>query len=109
MSAAAQVMDLSNCACPVIHVANKCDLLPLELERRRTNGNPTLPIFTSAVSGEGVSVLAGAIVDRLVGNICPGDAVPFTIRQLNHLRTTMAAIELADSQSARASLELFLG
>ena len=39
-SAAAQAIGLSNWACPVIHVANKCDLLPLELDRRRTTATP---------------------------------------------------------------------
>jgi tRNA modification GTPase len=109
-SAAAQVMDLSNCACPVIHVANKCDLLPHETDRVIVNGDQSAPLFTCAISGKGVSELAGAIVGRLVGDgIDRGDAVPFTARQVDHLRQAMAATELADPQTARASLEPLLG
>jgi tRNA modification GTPase len=110
ISAATQATGLSNCACPVIHVANKCDLLPHETDRVIVNGDQSAPLFTCAILGKGVSDLAGAIVDRLVGDgIDRGDAVPFTARQVDHLRKAMAAIELADRQSARASLEPLLG
>jgi 50S ribosomal subunit-associated GTPase HflX len=102
-------MGLSSCACPLIHVANKCDLLPFEAVKRRTNDNSTVPILTSAVSGKGVSDLASAIVGRLVRDgICPRDAVPFTSLQVQHLQDTIAAIETGDLRTARTRLQQLL-
>jgi tRNA modification GTPase len=110
LGAEAREMEISRSHRPLIHVANKCDLLPPEIASPAVNKDGTSRLLTSAVSREGVSELAAAIVGQLVGDgIAPGDAVPFTMMHVDHLRKAMAAIELGDPQSARVALEPLLG
>ena len=66
-------------------VHNKSDLVP----SARTGANERRPngLAVSALTGDGVEALLGAIADRLVPNPPPPSAaVPFTAAQVEHLR-----------------------
>jgi len=79
-------------------VCSKCDLRPAGGER--PGG-----LATSALSGEGIGRLLDAIADRLVPKPPqPGDAVPFTAAQVEHLQSVRAAILGADPASAASLL-----
>lgn len=65
-------------AIPRIEVHTKADLQAADASRR-----PALSHATSVISGEGLPELLDAIIHRLVPDVpAPGDAVPFTPRQI---------------------------
>ena len=67
---------------------NKCDL-PLSNARDRPHG-----MWVSAETGQGVEQWLHAIVERLVPNPTqPGEAVPFTSRQVGLLNTAFEAAQ----------------
>jgi 50S ribosomal subunit-associated GTPase HflX len=91
----------------VLHVLNKIDLdADLNVDK------PTIPdaIFTSALTGQGIELLAATIMDRLIERPpSPGDAVPFTERHAEHLRAASAALLQSDLPSAQNALREVIG
>jgi tRNA modification GTPase len=80
----------------VVH--NKCDLAPVPFDR------PT-GLLTSALTGERIGELIEQIIARLVlESPRPGDAVPFTLRQVELLRRTLRFVTANDVAAARQSL-----
>jgi tRNA modification GTPase len=78
-----------------IVVHNKCDLAAA-LTSDRPAG-----IQTSALTGEGVSELKQALVERLVPHVpSPGRAVPFTLRQIEALRAARHRAETGNPAAA---------
>lgn len=80
-----------------LRVWNKCDLVA-----RHGDG-----LWTSAATGEGIEVLAAAIVDRLVP--CPpepGQAMPFLPQQVEALRLARKALSAGDADWAARQLAL---
>ena len=85
----------------VVH--NKCDL-PAASGPERAAGH-----WTSALTGEGIERLVRALVARLAPRPpLPGDPVPFTAEQLDHLRLALASLDRDDAASADAALERML-
>jgi tRNA modification GTPase len=88
-----------------LHVQNKVDLLrqPTDLV-----GKPRL-LLTSAVTGEGIVALVGAIGEALVPHAPQaGVAVPFTEQQVSALETSRAALERRDSAVGASALQALL-
>jgi tRNA modification GTPase len=80
-------------------VRNKCDLPAIE----KTGGLDSF--LTSALTGEGIELLATEIVGRLVAvEVKPGDAVPFTADQIEQLQLAERAIRNGDFDEARNGL-----
>ncbi len=80
-----------------IVVGNKRDLI----------ASPTTPatVFTSALTGDGIENLLKQISARLVPlELRPGDAVPFTQRQVEQLHLAHDASTSGDISSARSAL-----
>jgi tRNA modification GTPase len=93
----------------IIEVYNKCDLLPLDVEANRLLSDRSLPLLTSAVTGEGIPELAAAIVRRLVGIAPqPGDAVPFANSQIERFQHAIDAVDHGDLPRVRTLLEPLL-
>ena len=81
----------------VIH--SKCDL-PAHRDPSRPEG-----LATSALAGEGIAALIGAIAVRLVPDPpAPGAAVPFTADQIEFLEAAARAVARNDLRSARSAL-----
>ncbi len=79
-------------------VVNKCDL-------RDVTKSATNFLATSALTGVGVPELMQQIIERLVRRQpAPGDAIPFTTRQLNAIDSAGRAID--DGQNSAAIEEL---
>ena len=75
-------------------VVNKCDL-------RDASGTETDFLATSALTGSGVPELMQQIVTRLVPReMVPGDAVPFTPRQMQAIAAALRAVD--DGQVSHA-------
>ncbi len=70
-------------AAPHIAVVSKADLLPTG---HRIAGSPAgIPV--SSVTGQGIQELAETIIRAVVPRVpSPGEAVPFTLRQIQHLQ-----------------------
>ncbi|HZZ72549.1 MAG TPA: GTPase [Pirellulales bacterium] len=77
---------------PTIGVINKADLLAPGRRADLLEGRFPTPIFTSAWTGEGISMLQQAIVDRLVPPLVDGTALPFTAAQTTCLHAAGAAL-----------------
>lgn len=85
-------------------VANKCDL--------PSANDPALPpdaLSVSALHGEGVLALAQVLADRLVPNVPrAGCAVPFTERQVGHLRAARVSAESGNWSAVTDALQALL-
>ena len=81
-------------------VANKCDL------DDATDGVlPDGALMVSALTGEGLDELAGAIVARLVPGVPePGTAVPVSERLIGCLEVVARAIDTEDETGFRSAL-----
>jgi tRNA modification GTPase len=80
-------------------VCNKCDLPAIG----PANGSIGLP--TSALTGEGIELLAAEIVARLIAiEVKPGDAVPFTAELIEQLQLAEQSIRSGNIDAARNGL-----
>ena len=62
-------------------------------------------IFTSALQGQGIDALIGAVVRRLIDvDLRPGDAVPFASEQIEQLELAANLVRQGDSAAAKKSL-----
>ncbi|MCB9873800.1 MAG: 50S ribosome-binding GTPase [Planctomycetaceae bacterium] len=83
-------------------VANKCDLHGV-----RESAKPFLA--TSALTGEGVRELMQQIVERLVrSEMMPGDAVPFTSRQIHAIAAACQAVDDGELSFAIEELQTLI-
>jgi tRNA modification GTPase len=79
----------------VLIVHNKCDLAGVPIDGRPAG------VAVSALTGEGLADLLGAIAGRVVPSPpAAGAAVPFTKRQVQLLNEVLVAINRGDSDSA---------
>lgn len=68
------------------------------------------PLATSAVTGQGITELAAAIVRRLVPlSLSAGDAVPFTAGQVSQLNSAREALASGDIMAARRAIAELTG
>jgi tRNA modification GTPase len=82
-----------------IIVFNKSDL-KTEPDLSKADG-----IFTSALQGQGIDDLIGAIVRRLIDvDLQPGDAVPFASEQIEQLEMAANLVRQGDSAAAKKAL-----
>jgi tRNA modification GTPase len=100
-SAAAAALCRSRPDALVVH--NKCDL-PAAPGPERVAG-----VSTSALTGDGLDGLIRVLVARLVPHPpLPGDAVPFTAGQSEHLRLALAALDRGNATAADEALKRML-
>lgn len=87
-------------ACPAaLHVINKCDLPPA------SGAAQPEAVRTSAVRGDGLELLAAAIVARLVPRTPPtGQAIPFLAAHVEALEGARAALAAGRDAEGRALL-----
>jgi tRNA modification GTPase len=85
-------------------VHNKCDL-PTRVDRERPDG-----LWASALSGQGIDHVLDAISGRLVHNPpSPGEGVPFTATQQEHLQDALDAVLEESAEVAMRCLLLMTG
>ncbi len=92
----------------VVRVLNKIDLVNARLAVCAECDDQSLaaPLLTSAITGQGITGLAAAIVRRLIGEPpAPGDAVPFSKEQERGIRAAHEAVERYDFRAAIAAIE----
>jgi tRNA modification GTPase len=93
---------------PSLSVGNKCDLLAPGGVRSiplADSGFGRWDVLVSAVTGQGIEELMGAVVARLVP--CPpreGQPIVFTLRQLQLIGEALQAVEVGNLPAARAAL-----
>jgi tRNA modification GTPase len=96
----------------VIEVWNKIDLLPADRRpsiRLQSAAGDAAPLFTSAVTGEGIATLIAAIGQTLAPQppAC-GAAVPFQTGQIAALEGARQAVDGRDAAAARIALQSLL-
>ena len=85
-------------------VHNKCDL------PTRAGGERPAGLWASALSGQGIDHVLHAISGRLVCNPpLPGEGVPFTATQQEHLQATLDAVLEENAEVAMRCLSLTAG
>ncbi len=89
-----------------ICVLNKIDLLPRDaMNRLIHDAQESDCLYTSAASGEGVAELAAEIVRRLAGESpAPGEGVPFTVEQVEGIRSAHRAMARGEIPAALSQL-----
>ena len=85
-------------------VHNKCDL-PTRADGKRPAG-----LWASALSGQGIDHVLHAISGRLVHDSpSPGEGIPFTATQQEHLQAALDAVMEKSAEAAMRSLLLMTG